>query len=163
MLKIIVTGPESSGKTTLCKELSKHFKIQFTKEFAREYLTNLDKDYTQNDLSAIAKGQLASEHNFQLLDTDLITIKIWSEYKYGNCEKWILDTIEKQKTEKRFYLLCKPDIHWEADPLRENPNNRNGLFELYKKELEDLEYNYLIVKGENRVETSISKISSLIY
>jgi len=162
MLKIIITGPESSGKTTLCKELSKHFKIPFTKEFARDYLTNLDKDYAQNDLSEIAKGQLASEHNFQLLDTDLITIKIWSEYKYSNCEKWILDTIEKQKTEKRFYLLCKPDIHWEADPLRENPNNRNGLFELYKKELEDLEYNYLIVKGENRVETSILKISNLI-
>ena len=55
MLKIIVTGPESSGKTNLCKELSKYFKIPFTKEFAREYLTNLDKDYTQNDLSEIAK------------------------------------------------------------------------------------------------------------
>ncbi len=162
MLKIIVTGPESSGKSTLCKELSKHFKIPFTKEFAREYLDVLNRDYNQDDLLKIAKGQLASEHNFQLLDTDLITIKIWSEYKYGNCEKWILDTIEKQKTEKRFYLLCKPDIHWEADPLRENPNNRNGLFELYKKELEDLEYNYLIVKGENRVETSILKISNLI-
>jgi nicotinamide riboside kinase len=162
MLKIIVTGPESSGKTTLCKKLSKHFKIPFTKEFAREYLNVLSRDYSQDDLLKIAKGQLASEHNFQLLDTDLITIKIWSEYKYGNCEKWILDTIEKQKTEKRFYLLCKPDIHWEADPLRENPNNRNGLFELYKKELEDLEYNYLIVKGENRVETSILKISNLI-
>jgi len=162
MLKIIVTGPESSGKTTLCKELSKNFKIPFTKEFAREYLDVLNRDYNQDDLLKIAKGQLASEHNFQLLDTDLITIKIWSEYKYGNCEKWILDTIEKQKTEKRFYLLCKPDIHWEADPLRENPNNRNGLFELYKKELEDLEYNYLIVKGENRVETSILKISNLI-
>jgi len=162
MLKIIVTGPESSGKTTLGKELSKHFKIPFTKEFAREYLTNLDKDYTQNDLSAIAKGQLASEHNFQLLDTDLITIKIWSEYKYGNCEKWILDTIEKQKTEKRFYLLCKPDIHWEADPLRENPNNRNGLFELYKKEIEKLGHNYFILEGKNRVEKSISKISNLI-
>jgi len=53
MLKIIVTGPESSGKTTLCKELSKHFKIPFTKEFARGHLTNLDKDYTQNDLSEI--------------------------------------------------------------------------------------------------------------
>jgi nicotinamide riboside kinase len=162
MLKIIVTGPESSGKTTLCKKLSKHFKIPFTKEFAREYLDVLSRDYSQDDLLKIAKGQLASEHNFQLLDTDLITIKIWSEYKYGNCEKWILDTIEKQKTEKRFYLLCKPDIHWEADPLRENPNNRNGLFELYKKELEDLEYNYLIVKGGNRVETSILKISNLI-
>ena len=162
MHKIIVIGPESSGKTTLCKALSKYFDIPFSKEFAREYLDVLNRDYNQNDLLKIAKGQLASEHNFQLLDTDLITIKIWSEYKYGNCEKWILDTIEKQKTEKRFYLLCKPDIHWEADPLRENPNNRNELFELYKKELEDLKYNYLIVKGENRVETSILKISNLI-
>jgi len=162
MLKIIVTGPESSGKTTLCKELSKHFKIQFTKEFAREYLTNLDKDYTQNDLSEIAKGQLASEHNFQLLDTDLITIKIWSEYKYGNCEKWILDTIEKQKTEKRFYFLCKPDIPWESDPLRKNPNNRNELFEIYKKELENLGHNCFIVEGKNRLEKSISKISNLV-
>jgi len=162
MLKIIVTGPESSGKTTLCKELSKNFKIPFTKEFAREYLDVLNRDYNQDDLLKIAKGQLKSEQNIQLLDTDLITIKIWSEYKYGNCEKWILDTIEKQKTEKRFYFLCKPDIPWESDPLRENPTNRNKLFELYKKELEDLEYNYLIVKGENRVETSILKISNLI-
>jgi nicotinamide riboside kinase len=162
MLKIIVTGPESSGKTTLCKELSKNFKIPFTKEFAREYLDVLNRDYNQDDLLKIAKGQLASEHNFQLLDTDLITIKIWSEYKYGNCEKWILDTIEKQKTEKRFYLLCKPDIHWEADPLRENPNNRNGLFELYKKEIEKLGHNYFILEGKNRVEKSISKISNLI-
>lgn len=162
MLKIIVTGPESSGKTTLCKEISKHFKIPFTKEFAREYLDVLSRDYNQDDLLKIAKGQLASEHNLQLLDTDLITIKIWSEYKYGNCEKWILDTIEKQKTEKRFYFLCKPDIPWESDPLRENPNNRNKLFEFYKKELEDLEHNYLILNGENRVETSILKISNLI-
>ena len=160
MLKIIVTGPESSGKTNLCKELSKYFKIPFTKEFAREYLTNLDKDYTQNDLSEIAKGQLASEHNFQLLDTDLITIKIWSEYKYGNCEKWILDTIEKQKTEKRFYLLCKPDIHWEADPLRENPTNRNELLEIYKQELEKLGHKFLIIKGEDRNEQAIEILST---
>ena len=169
MDKIIVTGPESSGKTTICQQLSTHFKIPFTKEFARDYIDNLDKEYLQKDLIEIAKGQLKNEQlttnnkKLSLHDTDLITIKIWSEYKYGNCDNWILDQIEKQKTEKRFYLLCKPDIHWEADPLRENPNNRNGLFELYKKELEDLEYNYLIVKGENRVETSISKISSLIY
>lgn len=162
MLKIIVTGPESSGKTTLCKKLSKHFKIPFTKEFAREYLNVLSRDYSQDDLLKIAKGQLASEHNFQLLDTDLITIKIWSEYKYGNCEKWILDTIEKQKTEKRFYLLCKPDIPWEADPQRENPNDREELFEIYKKETESFGHDYFVVEGENRTENSISKISPLI-
>jgi nicotinamide riboside kinase len=162
MLKIIVTGAESSGKTTLCKALSTHFKIRFTNEFAREFLNELDKDYTQEDLLEIAKGQQLSEHNAQILDTDLITIKIWSEYKYGNCNQWILEQIERQKTEKRFYLLCKADIPWEGDPQRENPNDRVELFEIHKKELDNLGHNYFILEGKNRIENSISKISSLI-
>ena len=162
MLKIIVTGPESSGKTTLCKVLSTHFKIPFTEEYAREYLNNLEGDYTQSHLLEIAKGQLLSEHNAQILDTDLITIKIWSNYKYGNCDKWILKQIEKQKAEKRFYLLCKADIPWEEDRQRENPNDRVDLFTSYKQELDNLGHNYFIVEGENRIENSISKISSLI-
>ena len=124
MLKIIITGPESSGKTALCKALSKHFNLPFSKEYAREYLNNLGRQYCQSDLKEIAKRQLKSEQNTQLLDTDLITIKIWSEYKYGRCDKWILDQIEKQKTEKRFYLLCRPDIPWQRDKQRENPSDR---------------------------------------
>ena len=157
MLKVIVIGPESSGKTTLCKALSKHFNLPFSKEYAREYLEKLNRNYNQDDLLKIAKGQLKSEQNTQLLDTDLITIKIWSEYKYGSCDNWILDQIEKQKTEKRIYLLCKPDIPWEADPLRENPNDREELFEIYKKEIESLEHDYFIVDAENRLEKIIQK------
>ena len=168
MLKIIVTGAESSGKTTLCKQLSTHFKIRFTNEFAREFLNELDKDYTQEDLLEIAKGQLASEQlttsnqQLSLHDTDLITIKIWSEYKYGGCDNWILEQIEQQKSERRFYLLCKPDISWEADKQRENPNDRAELFEIYKTELESLGHTYFVVEGKDRVEKSISKISNLI-
>jgi len=162
MLKIITTGPESSGKTTLCKALSKHFNITFAKEFARFYINKLEREYTQNDLLSIAKGQLESELNSQLLDTDLITIKIWSEYKYGSCDKWILTQIEKLKSEKRFYLLCKPDIPWQADKQRENPNDRQKLFEIYKQELDNLGHDYFIVERENRTENSILKISSLI-
>ena len=162
MLKIIVTGPECSGKTTLCKTLSEHFNIHFSEEYAREYIDKLDRAYTQTDLLEIAKGQLLSENNAQILDTDLITIKIWSEYKYGNCDKWILEKIEKQKSEKRFYLLCKPDIPWKADPLRETPTNRLKLFKIYKKELEKLGRGYFVVEGENRLEDAISKISNLI-
>jgi nicotinamide riboside kinase len=158
MHKIIVTGPESSGKTTLCKSLSKHFNLPFSKEYAREYLDALNRDYNQEDLLKIAKGQLKSEQNTQLLDTDLITIKIWSKYKYGSCDKWILEQIEKQKSENRFYLLCKPDIPWKADPLRENPNDREELFEIYKKELESLAQNYFIVEGENIDEQAICQV-----
>ena len=159
--KIIITGPESSGKTTLCEQLSNHFNIPFTKEFARSYIDNLDRIYMIGDLLSIGKEQLKSELNSQLLDTDLITIKIWSEYKYGRCDKWILDQIEKQKTEKRFYLLCKPDIFWQPDKQRENPNDREALFKIYKQELENLGHDYFIVEGENRTENSILKISSI--
>jgi nicotinamide riboside kinase len=162
MLKIIVTGPESSGKTTLCKTLSEHFKISFTEEYAREYLNNVGREYKEEDLIEIAKGQLQSETNSQLLDTDLITIKIWSEYKYGKSDKWILEQIEKQKSENRYYLLCRPDIPWEADPLRESPLNRDELFKIYKREIEELGHDYLIIEGKNRFKNSISKIASLI-
>ena len=156
--KIIITGPESSGKTTLCQQLSNHFNIPFTQEFARLYVDSLDRDYIINDLLSIAKQQLKSEFNSQLLDTDLITIKIWSEYKYGRCDKWILDEIEKQKSEKRFYILCSPDIAWQTDSQRENPNDRKKLFEIYKKELENLKHKYFILNGENRLEKIIKKI-----
>jgi len=162
MLKIIVTGPESSGKTTLCKALSKHFNLLFSKEYAREYLEKLNSNYNQDDLLKIAKEQLQAENGMQLLDTDLITIKIWSEYKYESCDSWILAQIEKQKSENRFYLLCNPDIPWEADQQRENPNDREELFEIYKKEIASLGHDYFIVERENKTEHSISKISPLI-
>ncbi|MDC0201777.1 ATP-binding protein [Flavobacteriales bacterium] len=165
MNKIIVTGPESSGKTTLCKSLSEHFNIPFTEEYAREYLNKQNGKYTQSDLRRIAKEQLLKEQineGILICDSDLITIKIWSEYKYGNCNNWILEQIEKQKTENRFYLLCNPDIPWKADSLRENPTNREELFEIYKEELEKLKHNYSIIEGEERIKNSISKISSLI-
>jgi nicotinamide riboside kinase len=161
MPKIIVTGPESSGKTTLCKALSKHFNLPFSKEYAREYLDALRKDYNEDDLLKIAKGQLQAENGIQLLDTDLITLKIWSKYKYDSCDNWILTQIEKQKSEKRFYLLCNPDIDWHADNQRENPNDRVEIFKIYKQELENLGHDYFIVEGKNRTENSTSKISSI--
>ena len=156
--KIIITGPESSGKTTLCEQLSKHFNLPFSKEYAREYLDALKRDYNSDDLLKIAKGQLQTENGLQLLDTDLITIKIWSEYKYGRFDKWISTQIEKQKSEERFYILCSPDIPWQADNQRKNPNDRRKIFEIYKKELEDLKHKYFILEGENRLEKIIQKI-----
>lgn len=168
MLKVIVTGPESSGKTSLCNSLSKHFNISFASEFSRKFLAELNRNYTQDNLLVIAKEQLKTDklvvknQPLSLHDTDLITIKIWSEYKYGNCNSWVLKQVEKQKKEKRFYLLCKPDIPWESDPLRENPNNREELFDIYKKEIKSLKHDFFVIKGENRLESAIKRISELI-
>ena len=158
-----MTGPESSGKTTLCKNISLLLNIPFAEEYARKYLKKIKKDYNQDDLIKIAKGQLKSEKNKKILDTDLITIKIWCNYKYGQCDKWILDQIKKQKNRNRIYLLCKPDLPWETDPLRENPNDRMKLFQIYKEEISDLGHRYYIISKRNRDAKSIAKILTQNY
>ena len=168
MLKIIISGPESSGKTSLAKALSKDCKIEYTKEYARKYLTQIKKRYTKEDLSTIAKIQLENEisssqkNEVSIHDTDLITIKIWSLYKYGDCENWILKELNKQKEENRVYLLCSPDIPWQSDPLRENPNDREELFKIYQTELSDLGHTYFIINGEERIEKAKKIIQKLI-
>ena len=160
---IIITGPESSGKTTLTKALAKALKTGYTEEYSREYL-NCNSKYKQEDLLKIAQGQLQKEkanpNPIAIHDTDLITIKIWSEYKYNQCNPWIIEQIELQKSENRLYLVCKPDIPWEADPLRENPSNRAELFEIYLSEIQNTKHPYYIIEGEDRLVKSLSKIES---
>lgn len=167
MKKIILIGPESTGKSTLGKELAAHFNCDYIEEFARGYIDKKKTSYQEHELLIMAQGQLAFEENAQsnkpylFLDTDLIVIKVWSEYKYGSCDPWVLEQIAKQKKEDRFYLLCKPDIPWENDPQRENPNDREELFEIYKTELESLGHHYFTIEGASRIEKSILKISTL--
>ena len=161
MKKIVFTGPESSGKTTLAKKMFNYYSSELVLEYAREYLNEKGKEYNQNDLLEIAKNQfinqekaLISFKDFVFFDTDLLTIKIWSEYKYGNCDSYILNTILKQNID--LYILCKPDFNWEKDELRENPENQNELYEIYKKELENYKFPFIEVEGN--VENRIKKI-----
>ena len=86
-----------------------------------------------------------------ICDTDLLVIMIWSEAKYGHCDPWIYNTFEnsiKQQTSTRYYYLCDSKIPWQADQLRENPDNRDELFNLYLQKLKEYELDHSIVKGE---------------
>ena len=92
MNKVIITGPECSGKTTLSEGLSLHYNSLFNNEYARDYIKSLNRSYIIEDLLKIAQKQWENEHNnlkqkFLICDTDLITIKIWSEYKFKRCDK----------------------------------------------------------------------------
>jgi len=153
---IVITGPESSGKTTLAAQLSAHWNSPCVAEVARSYLA--DKiSYQQTDLLKIAQNQyekelaiLSRKPSRIVCDTDLLVIMIWSEVKYGNCDPWIYETFEKSLSERsttRGYFLCDSNIPWQADPQRENPNNRNELFELYLQKLKGYELSYTIVEG----------------
>jgi len=157
-MNYVFTGPESSGKTTLALAIAKATNRVYVAEYAREYIGNLDRKYTQEDLLAIAKRQYTLHQEAKVnprkicFDTDLLTIKIWSEYKYGTCDPWILDRLYSNSDS--LYILCKPDFPWEFDELRENPNDREEIYKLYESQLEALNLPYRIVSGtlEERVE-----------
>ncbi len=166
MIKIAITGPESSGKTTLSQSLAKYYDVAFIPEFARTYLETTNGEYNQSDLDQIAKGQLnsisSSQDKMIVCDSDFSVLEIWSQYKYEN----VSDLIREMVKEDLFnlHILCRPDIPWEEDPLRENPDSRDQLFELYKASLQRLNKNFIIVSGEhkNRMKQCIETIDALL-
>ena len=167
--RIAITGPESTGKSVLAEKLAQHYHTMWVPEFARVYLDHLDRSYTYQDILFIAKSQMESEHaaieranDFLFCDTELIVTKIWCEYKYGKCHPWILEQIENHKYD--FYLLTDIDLTWQPDPLREHPDYRIQLFELYLKELKNREFTFKIISGksEKRLQNAISIIDSIL-
>ncbi len=157
----ILTGPESSGKTTLASTLANYWSAQLIPEQARIYLEEKSIaspfQYQVTDILAIAKQHLAKEQaalqeqpEHLICDTDLLVLIIWSEVKYGSCDKWILEKFEQALgTTTRHYILCDWQIPWEADPLRENPADREELFRLYQAKLKNYGIDYTAVSGSN--------------
>lgn len=157
MRRFAITGPESSGKTTLSLALATVFNGTAVSEFAREYLLKRNGNYSIEDLDIIAENQLAlwkMKDTSPLLfcDTDMLVMKVWSEFKYATCSDFIQKALQKQQFDH--YFLCRPDIAWEEDPLREHPEQRDELFEIYLSELIQRNLPFTIVEGdlENRLK-----------
>jgi NadR type nicotinamide-nucleotide adenylyltransferase len=166
-IKIAITGPESTGKSELTRNLAKHYRTNWVPEFAREYINRLNRPYNYSDLLVIAKGQKNSEDHtagkcskYLFCDTELTVIKIWSEFKYGKCHQWILDNIEKQT--HRLYLLTDIDLPWQPDSQREHPDKRDLLFNLFVSALEHGKVPYRIISGlgSDRLLNAIHSIES---
>lgn len=166
--KIAIIGPESTGKTFLAVKLAAYYKCFWVPEFAREYLNNLKRGYTRNDVEIIAKGQLEYEVALKLeskkiliSDTDLLVIKIWMQHKYDDCPAWIEKHIMNNPYD--LYLLCKPDIPYEHDPLRENPELGDYFFNNFQVQLNIYGFPYVIISGnyEERLQEAIKAINQL--
>lgn len=151
--RVAIVGPECTGKTDLARFLADHFQTMWVPEFARTYLEKLHRPYTKEDLTIIAHGQLKAENSitaqanrFVFCDTNLVVIKIWSEFKYGSCDPEVL-TLMKQQTYD-LHLLTDIDLPWEDDPLREHPHKREELFAIYKAELKNKQTKFTIIRGD---------------
>jgi nicotinamide riboside kinase len=156
LVKLALVGPECSGKTTLAEAMSKYWKEPFVPEFSRDYLHQLGRNYNQDDLLEIAKGQLEKEcevadeaDHFLICDTNTLVVKIWAEVRF-----------ERQFLEKPYqlYILCgHKGIDWEFDDLRENPDDRAELYDLYRKALVKGGKRFIEIEGS--VEERIDKIN----
>ena len=175
--KIVIIGPESTGKSTLCEQLAQHYNTAWVREYAREYLEKKGAGYKFEDLYEIALGQMGGEEqgirnlefvigadstndkhlpnlqpstfNLQplFIDTDLRVIKIWSEFVFNKIDNRLLTEIAKRAYD--LYLLCDVDLPWVHDELREYPDLavRKKLFHYYKEEMIEQNTPWVIIRG----------------
>ncbi len=168
--RIVVIGPESTGKSTLSEGLAKALHTSWVPEYAREYLSSLPLHYTAPDLLKIAQGQIALEesklkdaNNLLICDTDLYVIKVWSEHSHHACPRWVLEQIASRPYD--LYLLTDIDFDWQDDPLREHgsPEMRNYFYQQYKDIVQNSGVPWAAISGgeEQRLHTSLARISQL--
>lgn len=170
--RIVILGPESTGKSTLTEQLANHYNTVWVPEYARDHLNRHGMNYTYNDLLTIARRQLTLEdetvesakRGLVFIDTDMYVMKIWCEFGFGRCHQWILDSIAKRKYS--LYLLCNVDLPWQRDGLREYPDfeSRNKLFHIYKDNMINQHVPWKVISGSDneRLNTAIDAVNRLL-
>lgn len=183
IIKVVVIGPESTGKSSLCEQLANHYNTEWVKEYAREYLLTNGTEYSYDHLLEIAKGQLdlenaaielvenkttnISESNSSskiiLLDTNMYVLKVWCEFVFEKCHPWILNQIVENSYD--LYLLCDVDLPWVKDELREYPDLeiREKLYHHYKDLLVNQSTPWVNISGnyQQRLYNAINAIDSV--
>jgi len=166
---IVFCGPESTGKSTVSKAVSSMVGAYWVPEYARGYVEALHRPYTYDDVLQIAQKQIdeykrlvQSKHKIIIFDTFLIITKVWLDVVYNKVPHWITDELKKINID--MFILCRPDIPWVPDGVRENKDKRQELYECYKKEIESYGFLYEEVSGEGdeRVNNTIRHINHIL-
>ena len=174
LIRIVLFGPESTGKTTLSRQLARHYNTVWVPEFARDYLqkkwNNERKTCQPEDILPIAEGQVKLENTsaekadkILICDTDLLETKVYSEEYYGGFVDPKLDEAA-QENKYDLYLLTYIDTPWEEDDLRDKPEERLEMFTAFKDVLHKHQRPYLLLKGdkETRLQKAIKAIDKLL-
>jgi NadR type nicotinamide-nucleotide adenylyltransferase len=181
--KIVIIGPESTGKSTLCQELAEYFETIWCPEYAREYLLTNGTDYSFQDLLTIAKGQIALEEQLAekleqraaplleqdydipyFIDTDMSVMKVWCEFVFNKSHPFIEEQLAKRKVDH--YFLCQPDLPWVKDQLREYPDlaTREKLFTIYRSWLESQSVPWTLIQGKDteRMQLAVRAVNRIL-
>jgi nicotinamide riboside kinase len=169
MLKIAITGPESTGKSELAAQLAAHYQGHYVPEYARYYVARLNRAYTTHDLWRIAQIQMSLEERYAqryakedllFCDTEMTVIKVWHEHAFGTMPDYMQQLWAQRLPTYHLYLLTDIDLPWQPDPQREHPHLRNYFFELYKNTLQTNNIAFEIVRGRGvaRLQNAIDAI-----
>ena len=172
MIRIAVTGPESTGKSSIVKQLADYYGCSYVPEYAREYLSLLNRPYTALDVETIARKQMELEDSISsnsriiFYDTDLLVCRIWMEVVFGACPDWLIAESRKQRYSHT--LLMNIDLPWDPDPLREHPHLREELFKRYRTALIEDQRPFTIISGMNedrfeKAKNAIDKLDTLLF
>jgi NadR type nicotinamide-nucleotide adenylyltransferase len=168
--RILILGPESTGKSTLAEKLAEHYAEPWVPEVAREYLEQLDRPYGYDDLLQIGRQQMqledemaAGAKNHLFCDTDLRVIQVWSQHRFGKVDPWVLEEITRRTYD--LILLCAPDLPWQEDPLREHPEleMRQQFFDVYQQLAQASGFPWALISGDTaeRLSTAIQEVDYL--
>lgn len=173
MKRVVVTGSECTGKTTLAGDLARRFGTVWVAEYAREYLdrkvatTGLPLD--ASDVEPIARGQIAAEDGgvalakgLLVLDTDLVSTTVYARHYYGACPAWIEQAARDRRAD--LYLLCDIDVPWVADSVRDRPEHRQHIHALFVDALDALAAPYVTIHGPwpDRLTTAVAAVDMLV-
>jgi NadR type nicotinamide-nucleotide adenylyltransferase len=163
--RVVVTGSESAGKTSLASALAAALHVAWVPEFARAYAESTARPLDAADVAPIARGQVASENAaiarardaarpLVVLDTDLVSTTVYAEHYYGSCPEWIRDAARARLGD--LYLLCLPDLPWEADGVRDQPLARRELHQRFRRRLEGFGALVLPVYGAGEARLAVA-------
>ena len=173
MKRVVVTGSECTGKTTLAGDLARQFGTVCVAEYAREYLdrkvatTGLPLD--ERDVEPIARGQIAAEDRgaatakgLLVLDTDLVSTTVYARHYYGACPAWIDQAARDRRGD--LYLLCDIDVPWVADSVRDRPHHREHIHALFVEAINTLGAPYVLIRGSwaARLTTAVAAVSEVL-
>ena len=163
--RVVITGPESTGKSTLSAQLAQRTGGTWVPEYARTYIESLQRPYTREDVETIARHQISEMRELErqsgliIFDTWLILTKVWLEVVYGDSPGWLSDAIRSSQVD--LFLLCVPDLPWVPDPVRENGGEmRNVLFNRYAAEISRYGFKWVFVQGEGeaRIQNAMNAL-----
>ncbi len=167
--RILITGPESTGKSDLAVALASNYKGVVVPEYARKYIENLGRPYEYNDVEHIARQQLKQYdeswvvQKWIFFDTWLIITRVWFEFVYGKVPGWMEECIRQARFD--MVLLCATDIPWVSDSVRENGGEmREKLLDKYKYELDKFGLEWVLVTGtgDERLNRALNLINKNI-